>query len=30
MKDAKARVFAERAVATLHIQAVSLLAPGKE
>ncbi len=30
MKDAKARVFAERAVATLHIHAVSLLAPGKE
>lgn len=30
MKDAKSRVFAERAVATLHIHAVSLLAPGKE
>ena len=30
MNDAKARVIAERAVATLHIHAVSLLAPGKE
>ena len=30
MNDAKARVFAERAIATLHIHAVSLLAPGKE
>ena len=30
MKDAKARVLAERAVATLHVHAVSLLAPGKE
>ena len=30
VKDAKARVFAERAVSTLHIHAVSLLAPGKE
>ncbi len=30
LRDAKARVFAERAVATLHVHAVSLLAPGKE
>ena len=30
MMDAKARVLAERAVATLHVHAVSLLAPGKE
>ena len=30
LKDAKARVVAERAVATLHVYAVSLLAPDKE
>ena len=30
LKDAKARVVAERAVATLHVHAVSLLAPDKE
>ena len=30
LKDAKARVVAERAVATLHVYAISLLAPVKE
>ena len=30
MNDAEARVFAERAIATLHIHAVSLLTSGKE
>jgi len=30
LRDAKARVVAERAVATLHVHAVSLLVPGKE
>jgi hypothetical protein len=30
MNDAQARVFAERAIATLHVHAVSLLAPDKE
>jgi hypothetical protein len=30
LKDAKARVVAERAITTLHVHAVSLLAPGKE
>ena len=30
LKDAKAGVVAERAVATLHVHAVSLLAPDKE
>ncbi len=30
LKDAKARIVAERAVVTLHVHAVSLLAPDKE